>query len=63
MANKKYKVLSPLRHDGKSYKPGSYISLDEPGADWLISFGILKDTEASSKNKDDETSSKKKDGK
>lgn len=52
MASKKYKVLSPLKHDGKAYEPGSFVNLDESGADWLISFGILKEPEDATKKKE-----------
>lgn len=42
MANEKYKVISPLRHDGKPYEPGAYVSLDKPDAKSLIASGVIE---------------------
>lgn len=46
MAKKKYKVLSPLNHDGKEYRLGDSIELDIPEDHSLLGDGVIADGKA-----------------
>ncbi|MBF0546223.1 MAG: hypothetical protein HQM08_17400 [Candidatus Riflebacteria bacterium] len=45
---KTYKVISPLKHDGKAFKIGSSVEMSEEEAKKLIKIQVLEETPVSS---------------
>ena len=46
MAAKSFKVVSPVRHDGKDYKPGRKINLEPEHAESLLAAGAVEEDKA-----------------
>jgi len=38
----KYKVLTPIKHDGKPHKPGSHIDCDDSQAESLLAARAIE---------------------
>lgn len=50
MAEKSYTVVYPVKHDGKSYKPGNSVKMEPEQAKELLDRGVLSDGKAKESN-------------
>lgn len=41
MAQKSFSVIFPVQHDGKTYKKGSTVKMDDKSAAYLVARGII----------------------
>lgn len=50
MSEKSYTVVYPVKHDGKSYKPGSVVKMEQEQAKELLNRGVLSDGKTKESN-------------